>query len=71
MKVTALIPDDLVKEVSRHAHGENLTGSLVIALREWVALKRLSKLNEKILAKPLRFSSSYSASKVRSLTRKK
>lgn len=71
MKVTALIPDRLVHEITAYASGKNITESLVIALSEWLALKKLSLLHEKILAKPLGFSKSFSAAKVRQANRKK
>ncbi len=69
MKVTALIPDPLVAEVSRYAHGKNLTESLMIALREWIALKKISRLNKKVASNPLKFVENFSAFKVRSLSR--
>lgn len=71
MKVTALIPDDLVRSVEKLSKGENLTKSLVIALSEWVSLKKLSDLSKEVKKKPLKFSKSFSASKVRSLNRKR
>ena len=69
MKVTALIPDQLIAEVANIAKGKNLTDSLVIALKEWIALKKISKLNKKIKANPLKFSDGFSASKNRATNR--
>lgn len=69
MKVTALIPDPLVKEVSRHTKGKNLTECLVIALKEWVASKRISDLNREIASRPLKFRRSFSAARIRALNR--
>jgi len=71
MKVTALIPDNIVQEVNRNASGKNLTESLVIALKEWLSLKKISRLNKKVARKPIEFRESFSASQVRSLNRKK
>lgn len=71
MKVTALLPDEVVREVSQTAHGKNLTESLVIALKEWLALKKLSRLNEKIIKQPLKFQADFSAEKIRSLNRER
>ena len=44
MKVTALIPDDLVNEVKEVASGKNLTESLIIALRDWLNIQKLKGL---------------------------
>ncbi len=40
MKVTALIPDDIIKEVKDLSGGKNITESLIIALNECISLKR-------------------------------
>ena len=63
MKVTALIPDALVQEVNQQARGKNLTECLVIALKEWLALKKISSLNLAVATRPLKFS--FSASQLR------
>lgn len=68
MKVTALIPDDLVREVNSHARGKNLTECLIVALKEWLALKKLASLNAAVAAKPLKFR--LSAARVRALNRR-
>lgn len=65
MKVTALIPDKLVQTVKAKTHGKNITDALVIALKEWLALKQVIALNDRIARHPLRFSKGFSASKVR------
>jgi len=44
MKVTALIPDDLVNEVKDLTHGKNITESLIFALSEWIRIQKLKKL---------------------------
>ena len=36
----AIIPDDLVIEVQRLAGGRSITESIVVALKEWTALRR-------------------------------
>ena len=48
MKVTALIPDSIVKEVQKYAGGKTLTESLILALKEWLSFKKIKKLNQKI-----------------------
>ncbi len=43
MKVTALIPDELVNEVKYLTQGKNITESLTIALNEWVENQKSKK----------------------------
>ncbi len=69
MKVTALIPDDLVNEVKEAASGKNLTESLIIALREWLNIQKLRGLRQKVKKNPLKFSSNFSAGSIRNLNR--
>lgn len=71
MKVTALIPDELIKDVKHFAGGKNLTESLVIALEEWLSLKKVHALNEEIMKKPLEFSKDFSAHEIREINRKR
>ncbi|MFC1854017.1 DUF2191 domain-containing protein [candidate division CSSED10-310 bacterium] len=69
MKVTALIPDDIVSDVKLLTGGKNLTESLLIALREWISLKKIIALNNEIEKRPLRFADHYSAESIRQLNR--
>jgi len=71
MKVTALIPDELVNDVKHFAGGKNLTESLITALEEWLSLKKIHALNDEISKKPLQFSKYFSADKVREVNRKR
>ena len=71
MKVTALIPDDLVKDVKQYAGGRNITESLITALEEWLSLKKIQSLNEDIMKKPLEFSKDFSAIKNREINRRR
>ena len=71
MKVTALIPDDLVKDVKQFAGGKNLTESLITALEEWLSLKKIQFLNADIMKKPLEFSKDFSATKNREVNRRR
>ncbi|GAI10507.1 unnamed protein product, partial [marine sediment metagenome] len=48
MKVTAIISDNLISEVKKYAKGKNLTESLTIALKEWLAVKRIKELNNMV-----------------------
>jgi hypothetical protein len=69
MKVTALIPDDLIIEVKQYAGGKNLTESLITALKEWVSLRKIKELNKQVKKKPLKFIDDFSANNVRSINR--
>ncbi|TGK81968.1 hypothetical protein EHQ24_11850 [Leptospira noumeaensis] len=71
MKVTAILPDDLIKEVQKYTDGKNITDSLQKALSEWVKLAKVKKLNEKLRKKPLEFVTNFSAEKVRKINRLK
>ena len=71
MKVTALIPDELVNDVKHYAGGKNLTESLVTALEEWLSLKKIHALNEEIKKNPLKFSKGFSGQIIREVNRKK
>src|SRR4030042_6752616 len=67
MKVTALIPDKLVHDIKQYTGAKNITESLIVALNEWLALKKVKELNILIKKHPLRFSSEFSSSKVREI----
>lgn len=61
MRVTALIPDDLVADVQQLTQGKNITDALIKALSDWVALQRIKSLNEQISRNPLQFHDEFSA----------
>jgi hypothetical protein len=69
MKVTALIPDDLVAEVRDLAGGKNLTEALITALKEWARIQKLRALTARVRRAPLAFAKGYSARSVRALSR--
>jgi hypothetical protein len=69
MKVTALIPEDVLKEVKRYSGGKNVTESLMIALTGYLNQQRLRRAVKKVKEKPLRFSRDYSAARVRKANR--
>jgi len=52
LKVTALIPADLISEVKELTNGKNITDALIKALNDWVAIQRIRKLNEEVDSKP-------------------
>jgi hypothetical protein len=70
LKVTAIIPDDLISDVKKHSKGKNLTDSLIKALREWVYLREIESLSESLAQEPLQFQDGYSASRIRKLSNK-
>lgn len=55
MKVTALIPDELMEEVKDLTHAMNTTESLITALTDWVASQRIKQLSAKVKKSPLKF----------------
>ena len=71
MKVTAILPDDLVSQVRRHSGSKNLTEALQIALREWLALRRIKQLNRDVAKRPLQFRAGYGARSVRESSRRR
>ena len=70
MKVTAILPDHLLKEVKKLTKGKNLTECLIIALEEWSNLRHIRDLNNKIEKTPLKFSTDLNAQDIRELNRK-
>jgi len=71
MKVTAIIKDDLILEVRKYAKGKNLTDSLTIALKEWIALKRIKELNKIVSDSPVEFQKDFRALDIRNLNSKR
>jgi len=58
MKVTALIPDDLVRDIKKMTKADTITEAFIIALEEWRKLKRVKALNKAVRKKPLKFTES-------------
>ena len=61
--------DNLISEVKKYAKGKNLTESLTIALKEWLAVKRIKELNNMVKESPLEFNESFSAETIREINR--
>ena len=68
MKVTAILPDNLIKEVKDLANGKNITESLKIALGEWISLQKIKKLNRRIKQNPIK--TDFDPIKIRELNRR-
>jgi hypothetical protein len=71
MKVTAIIPDDIINDIKRLSKGETTTGAIIVALSEWIKAKELQGLHEQISEHPLEFGLGFSAKKVRGHNRKR
>ena len=67
MKVSAIIPDDLVKEAQVLSKAKTITDTLIIALSSYVSLQKLKEMGEEIKRNPLKFE--YSAQEIRELNR--
>ena len=59
MKVTALLPENLIDDVKALSKGKNITESLLIALNEWVQHKKIKALVQNIAEEPLRFAEDF------------
>jgi len=55
MKVTAIIPEELLEEVQKYSGGKNITDSIIRALKDWLYMKRIKSLNEDLSRNPLCF----------------
>jgi len=71
IKVTALIPDDLINNVVKLSKGKNITDSLSIALEYYVHRKKIEQFIEDIDNEPLQFQEGFSAEGIRELNRRK
>lgn len=71
MKVTAIIPDDLLEELKQQAPGKTLTESLILALRDWIAQKNIQDLNRQVRTRPLRFKERLGAHTLRQRNRRR
>ena len=56
MKVTAIIPDELVRETQILSNARNITDAMIIALKNYIALQKLKEMGEAINERPLQFS---------------
>jgi hypothetical protein len=70
MKVTAILPDDLIHDVKEYTGGKNITDSLVKALSDWLYTKRLEKINKGLEEEPLQFKDGYTADYIRNLNKR-
>ena len=71
MKITVLIPEDIISATKKYSGGKNITESLLIALNDYIDRQRIKKSIIKLKGRPLSFSKDYTAQRVRSLNRKR
>lgn len=67
MKVTAMIPDELVKETKTISKAKNITEAMIIALNTYISIQKLKAMGESINSNPLQFK--YTAEEIRDLNR--
>jgi len=67
MKVTAIIPDEIINDVRKYTEGKNITDSLIRALNDWLYAKRIENLNDRLSKNPLQFQEGFSAEQIRNL----
>ncbi|ERM83708.1 hypothetical protein P872_02600 [Rhodonellum psychrophilum GCM71 = DSM 17998] len=68
MKVTAIIPDDLISEAMELSKAITITEALKIALISYIRSQKIKELGESILSEPLEFRCT--AQELRELNRK-
>lgn len=70
MKITALVPNELMSEVKDLTNGKNITDALVKALSDWVSIQKIRRLNKDVDDSPLKFQDGFDASSVRETNQK-
>ena len=70
MKVTAIIPDEIILDVQKFTEGKNITDSLIKALNDWLYSKRIEFLNEKVAENPVKFEEGFTAEGIRKLNKR-
>jgi hypothetical protein len=68
MKVTAIIPDDLIKEAMQVSKSETITETLKIALTSYIRSQKIKQIGAAVLKVPLEFK--YTPQELRDLNRK-
>jgi hypothetical protein len=71
MKVTAIIPDDIIRDVQDFTDGKNITDSLIKALNDWLYAKRLEKMNDELSKNPVQFDDGFTADGIRKMNNRK
>jgi len=71
MKVTAIIPDDMINDIRKYTGGKNITDSLIKALEDWLYARRLQELKEKLSQQPVEFKEGFTAEQIRKLNQRR
>jgi len=48
MKITALVPEELIQDVKKYSGGKNITESIIIALNDYINRQRIKKSVQKL-----------------------
>lgn len=67
MKVTAILPDRLIRDVKTFAKTRTTTEALVVALSDWLRAKKLTCLGEEVAKNPLKFQIGFDTERLREL----
>lgn len=70
MKVTAIIPDNIIRDVQKFTQGKNITDSLIKALNDWLYTRRMDSLNAELSDNPVQFQEGFSAESIRNLNKR-
>lgn len=69
MKITALIPEEIITETRKYSGGKNITESLLIALKDYINRQRIKKSIKRLKESPLEFKKGFTADQIRKLNR--
>lgn len=64
MKVTALLPDEMIREAMELSETSTVTDALKTALTHYISIEKIKRASESIVSEPLEFY--YTASELRS-----
>lgn len=46
MRTTITIPEDMIKELQHYAHTKKTTAAVIVAIQEWIRLKKIAELKK-------------------------
>jgi Lhr-like helicase len=64
MKVTAIIADDLIKNVKAYTRSSTVTEAITIALKDWVDIRNIKELNNQIKQNPININNGQNIRKI-------
>ena len=64
MKITALVPEELIQDVKKYSGGKNITESIIIALNDYINRQRIKKSVQKIKKNQIEFVVEFSEEQV-------